>query len=359
MGFIEKVMAHPVVAHILRANGRYNNRLGKQFAGAITYFSVLAMVPILMFAFAITGMFLTLIRPDLLGVVLQTVEQQLQGPGAELAPVIEEALRNWAGVGVVGILSAFYSGAGWIGNLKEAVRTQMRVDFEDKAKKANIVVETLKNMGSLLLLLVMIVVTFAISQVATSLSGVIVDATGIDQVPGMTVLLRLVPLVASVIAGWFLFLFLYTALPIEPIQQKAKMKGALIGSVGLAVLQYATGLLMSSFSGNPAAALFGPVIVLMLFFNLFAQLILFVAAWIATANQPAVARKYLPADEPLRQDDDTLAVSDHWENAQQDKIEQEDEKAEAEAQRAAALQRAKSLVGQNSDQEPDQGGDTR
>lgn len=345
--FIDKVMSNPGVAHLMRANARFNNRLGSQFGAAITYFSVLAMVPILMFAFALTGAFLTLLRPDLLDVVLSTVQQKLQGPGQEVSGVIEEALKNWAGVGIFGLLSFLYSGAGWVGNLKAAVRAQLRVDFEDKTPQSNFVVEKLKDMGTLVMLLIMIVVTFAISSAATSLTGTIVSLTGLDGVPGIGFLMRFVPLIASILAGWLLFLFLYSVLSYGKLPWPARMKGALIGSVGLAILQYLTGILMGSFSGNPAAALFGPVIILMLFFNLFARLILFVAAWIATATQPAVARKYLAADEPLRQDEETEAVPDHWEEAQKDKVEQEEEQAKAEEQRKEALEKAKHLVGKD------------
>lgn len=347
--FIDNLMAKPAVAHLLRANGRFGNRLGNQFGAAITYFSVLAMVPILMFAFAITGAFLTVFRPDLMQVVLDAVQQQLSGPGSDLGGVIEEALKNWAGVGVFGLLSFLYSGAGWMGNLKEAVRTQLRVDFEDKDPKSNFVLDKLKNMGILIMLLVMIALTFAISSAATSLTDTIVRLTGLEALPGVGFLMRFVPLVASIIAGWFLFVFIYTVLAAQPLPWPARMKGAVIGSVGLAVLQYATGILMGSFAGNPAAAVFGPVIVLMLFFNLFARLILFVAAWIATSNQPAVARKYLPADEPLRQADDTMAVPDHWEEAQKDKVATEEEQARAEEQRKEAIARAKSMVGRGED----------
>ena len=55
------------------------------------------------------------------------------------------------------------------------------------------------------------------------------------------------------------------------------LQGALIGSVGLAALQYLTGILIGSFAKNPTAALFGPFIVLMLFFNIFARMTLYVA----------------------------------------------------------------------------------
>jgi membrane protein len=47
-------------------------------------------------------------------------------------------------------------------------------------------------------------------------------------------------------------------------------------------------LLFNLFSISKAASIFGPIIVLMLFFNIFAQLILFIAAWIATASQEAI-----------------------------------------------------------------------
>lgn len=54
--WIERIKRHPVVAHALCAVERFNERLGPQFAGSITYFSVLSVVPILMFVFASIGM---------------------------------------------------------------------------------------------------------------------------------------------------------------------------------------------------------------------------------------------------------------------------------------------------------------
>ena len=92
----------------------------------------------------------------------------------------------------------------------------------------------------------------------------------------------------SIGAGWVLFMYLFTVLPEEREPWPVVRRGALMGAIGLGVLQYSTGLLFNLFANNKAASIFGPVIVLMLFFNIFAQLILFVAAWIATATQEAV-----------------------------------------------------------------------
>jgi len=83
-------------------------------------------------------------------------------------------------------------------------------------------------------------------------------------------------------------MYLYTVLPEDRQPWPVVRRGALIGAIGLGLLQYSAGLLFNLFSTNKAAAIFGPVIVLMLVLNMFAQLILFVAAWIATATQEAV-----------------------------------------------------------------------
>ncbi|GAB3623034.1 hypothetical protein GCM10027418_11160 [Mariniluteicoccus endophyticus] len=339
MDKLKALMAKPAIAHLLRANARFGNRLGNQFGAAITYFSVLAMVPILMFAFALTGMTLTVFRPDLMDQVLGTVQSQLQGaPGDtkdKVMGVITHALKSWQGIGIIGILSAGYAGAGWIANLKSAVRAQWRPDFEQEEQKSNIVVETLKNMGILVMLLLFIVITFGLASAATALTGTIVSALHLEQIPGVSFLLRFVPLIVSIGAGWLLFAYLYKTLPEEKLKVRDIWKGALAGSILLAVLQYATGILMGSFTKNPAAALFGPVIVIMLFFNLFARLILFIAAWIATAKQPAIARKWTDADQPIRDMGEKAdVVEGHWEEADADRERQAHEKRVKEWEKA-------------------------
>ncbi len=283
----------PGIAHVLRAGKRFIGRLGNEFGAAITYFSVLAIVPIIMFAFAVTGLVLVELRPDLLDDVDRWIKGAIGGgpggTGEKIIGVIDNALHNWAAIGIVGILSAAYAGAGWVKHLKSAVRAQWRSDFDMTESKKNIIVETLINLAILVGLLIMIVITFSLSSVATSLTGAIIGLLHLDAVPGIAFLLRFVPIIASVIAGWLLFMYLYWALPETKAKGKALRRGALMGAIGLGILQYLTSFLFGIFSANKAAALVGPVISLMLFLNLFARLILFIAAWIATTDQPALS----------------------------------------------------------------------
>jgi membrane protein len=283
----------PQIAHLERTIARFNERLGSQFAAAITYFSVLALVPVLMFAFSILGFVLVELRPDLIEQVVNQVSGLLGGfdetTSSKLVGLIDNALRNYTAVGIVGLLSAAYSGAGWIGNVRKAVRAQWRSDFDEAEPKVNIAKLTVINLGILLGTLVLVAITFALASVSTGLAGTILGALGLDDVGWLAWLIRAAPVLVSIGTGWLLFMFWYTTLPSKRMPWSAVRRGALIGSVGLAVLQYLTGFLIGTFSGNVAASIFGPIIAVMLFFNLFSMLILLVAAWIATSAQPVPA----------------------------------------------------------------------
>jgi len=288
---LERIKRVPWVAHLLRANQRFTARLGNQFGAAITYFSVLAIVPILMLGLSILGFVLVQV-PALRASVTATITDLLsQAPGGlqdQATAVIDTYLNNYGAIGIFGLLSAIYAGAGWIGNLKGAVRTQWKPEFDLVEHKRNLVLEILANLGILLALLVLILLTSAISTLATTFSDTVSSLLGLDRIAGGILLVRIPPILISVAVSWLLFMFVYRVLPQDPIGLRARMKGSLIAAVGFTVLQYVVGLLFGVFAGNAAASVFGPVIVLMLFLALFARLTLFMAAWIATTEQPAL-----------------------------------------------------------------------
>ena len=324
---LDAIKANPTVAHLLRAQVRFGNRMGNQFAAAITYFSVLALVPILMFAFSVLGMTLTVLRPDWMDQVSNLLVENLSGDtGHQLSDLILEYLRNWRGVGIIGLLSLSYAGSGWVGNLRAALHAQWRPEFEHVKEKRNIVVKALANLGTLLLLLLGVLVTFAFSMGGTALNGWLVGLLNIDAWPGGQFLLRVVTYLLTAISAWLLFMVIFILLPNEHGVTRVKMIGSIIGAIAFTALQIGAGALIGVFTGNRAAALFGPVIVLMLFMNLFARIVLFIGSWIATEKQPAIAFHYNEADEPLRGRADTVSALDHWEQAGQERADIRSEK---------------------------------
>ncbi|WP_185157156.1 YhjD/YihY/BrkB family envelope integrity protein, partial [Klebsiella pneumoniae] len=117
---------NPVIAHLLRAAERFNDRLGNQFGAAITY-SFLSMIPILMVSFAAAGFVLT--QP-----CCRTFSTKFCKTSATLAATLKNtintAVQQRTAVGLVGLLVALYSGINWMGNLREAIRAQSRDVWE-------------------------------------------------------------------------------------------------------------------------------------------------------------------------------------------------------------------------------------
>ena len=295
---MKRVMAWPWVAHLLRAIDRFSSRLGNQFAAAITYFSVLAIVPVLMIAFSILGLTIEVLRPDLAETLLEAIEVRLQTvSGAEqIAATLVDTLKNWRGVGIVALLSAGYAGTGWVGNIRQAINAMWGSDGIKPTAPAGVwgwVAYLGKNLAILVGLVVLGALTVGVSLSATAAQSLVLGWLGLAKTGMASALTVVAALVLSLLSGWALFLYLYWILPRDRRPLHDIGRGALFGSIGLAALQYFAGTLNGILLHNKAAAIFGPIIVLMLSLNIFATLVMLGAAWTATAEQ---------VDEPLAVD---------------------------------------------------------
>ena len=296
-GAVKRVMAWHWVAHLLRAVDRFSSRLGNQFAAAITYFSVLAIVPVLMIAFSILGLTIEVLRPDLAYTLLQAIEARLQtvNGAEEIAATLVDTLKNWRGVGIVALLSAGYAGTGWVGNIRQAINAMWGSDGIKPTAPAGVggwVAYLGKNLAILVGLVVLGALTVGVSLSATAAQSLVLGWLGLAKSGLASVLTVVAALVLSLLSGWALFLYLYWILPRDRRPLHDIARGALFGSIGLAALQYFAGTLNGIFLHNAAAAIFGPIIVLMLSLNIFATLVMLGAAWTATTE----------VDEPLAVD---------------------------------------------------------
>ena len=171
---VERLQQRPWIAHLIRTVERYLNRLGSQFAAATAYFSVLAIVPVLMVAFSVTGLVLTVLQPGLLDNVANAVADALgraePATRQKVLDLVNTALSQFWTIGLIGLVVALYTGAKWMGHLKNAVRTQWRPGFDLRPQKINIVRKTLGNLVLLLGLLVGMAVMFGLSSLSTSLA---------------------------------------------------------------------------------------------------------------------------------------------------------------------------------------------
>ncbi len=310
MKVVEAVLAWPFVAHGVRAAQRFLGRFGIQFAAAITYFSVLSMVPILMVAFAALGLTATILRPNLADLVRAWLVANLDVDaggvlGDQVATIIDQAFHSWQAVGLVGLVGAAWAGAKWVMHLQVGVRVQLRPAFEVQPDEADLDVgqgavgflrQMARELGILFGLFLLVLLTMLASSTVTSLRSLVGRLLAVVGVPVPELGSALASLVVTAGGGFALFWFLFTVMPEQRVPVPVRAQGAAIGSIGLAALEYAATFLLGSFADSAAVAVFGSVIVLMLFLNLFASLVLVVAAWIATHPGHVAAHAPVPTD---------------------------------------------------------------
>ncbi|EHT99113.1 inner membrane protein YhjD [Pantoea stewartii] len=278
--------AIPAVAHFIRALDRFNDRLGSQFGAAITYFSFLSLIPILMVSFAAVG-FVLASNPDLLTDIINKIVSSISDPSlaTTLKNTVNTAIQQRATVGITGLLLALYSGLNWMGNLREAIRAQSRDVWERQPDdKEKIWKRYIRDFLSLTGLMLALVITLSLTSVAGSAQATIVNALGLDGIEWLRPALTIIATSISVLANYLLFLWIFWILPRHKPRKKALLRGTLLAAIGFEVIKFVMTLTLPKLASSPSGAAFGSVLGLMAFFYFFARLTLFCAAWIATAK---------------------------------------------------------------------------
>jgi membrane protein len=274
----------PWLDHLVRAGEKYTERYGNHYAAAITYFSVLSLIPLLMISFAVAGFVLAgndaLINEMRSGIT----ESVPSGLDTVINQVVDEAIENRGTVGVLGLLAAFYSGLGWMSNLRDALTAQ----WGQENKQRPFLATTVKDLLSLGGLGLALAVSFGITAAGGGLGSWLLALVGLDDDAWALFLLRVATIVLALGANWLVFLWVLSRLPRERVGVRSAMKGAAAAAVGFEVLKQVFSVYLESVTNSPSGALFGPALGLLLFANFVARFLLFITAWTATARENLV-----------------------------------------------------------------------
>ena len=278
--------AIPAVAHFIRAGERFTDRMGSQFGAAITYFSFLSLIPILMVSFAGVG-FVLASNQDLLTDLIDKMVNSISDPtlANTLKNTVKTAVQQRTTVGITGLLVALYSGISWMGNLREAVRAQSRDVWErNEQDKEKIYFKYTRDFISLIGLVLALFITITLTSVAGAAQEAIVRALGLDGIEWLRPAMTTIALSISILANYLLFLWIFWRLPRHKPRKKALFRGTLLAAIGFEVIKAIMTMTLPKLASSPSGAAFGSVLGLMAFFYFFARLTLFCAAWIATAE---------------------------------------------------------------------------
>ncbi|OBA70509.1 inner membrane protein YhjD [Mycobacterium sp. 1554424.7] len=277
---------------VMRAYRRFDERNGGFYAAGLTYYTIFALFPLLMVGFAAFGFVLSR-RPQLLGTIDDHIRSSVTGAlSQQLVDLMNSAIDARTSVGVIGLVTAAWAGLGWISHLREAV-TEMWWDkrIESPGFLRNKISDLLAMLGTFVV---------ALATVALSTLGhqapmaAVLRWLGIPEYSVFNWLFQLFSIVISLLVSWLLFAWMIARLPREKVNLVASMRAGLLAAAGFELFKQVASLYLRAVLRSPAGVAFGPVLGLMVFSYVTAYLVLFAAAWAATASDDPRAKHVEP-----------------------------------------------------------------
>ncbi|WP_316777173.1 YihY/virulence factor BrkB family protein [Streptomyces sasae] len=278
-----------MTTHTWRSYERLDRVNWSQLAAAMTFISFVSLFPLLTVGAAIAAATLS-----------KSQQQNVQNKIADQVPGISDQLdinslvQNAGTVGLIAGAVLLFTGINWVGQMRDCLRAVW--ELSDKGE--NPILAKLKDAGILVGFGGAVLVTIAVSTIASAAVGWISHRLGLPEHGWGPLLLRTAAFTVAVTADFLLLLYVLTLLPgVEPPRRRL-LVAALIGAVGFELLK----LLLSGYIQGVAAksmyGAFGVPVALLLWINFTSKLVLFSAAWTATESGRGVRDESGGAPDP-------------------------------------------------------------
>jgi membrane protein len=272
----------PWLDHLIRAYKQYKDRNGDHVAAAITYFSFLALFPLVLLGASVAG-FVLASNEELKGRLQDVIADNVPGSlGDTMSKAVDSVIANRGSIGVIALLGVAYAGLGWVANLRSGVQIVWAGEVQKesflKAKLADALILVGLGLG--------IVLSIALTSGGTAATNAVVEALGLDGVPGMGTLVRVIGILLALAADTLLFAWMFTRLPGVPIRYRTVLRGALFAAVGYEILKVVGTTYIAGVTSNPTYGPLAGAIGLLVWIDLVSRFLLLSAAWTATGPQP-------------------------------------------------------------------------
>lgn len=287
---------HEWVDHLLRAGARYHERHGNHLAAAITFYSVLNAVPLLMIAFATAGYVLAF-NPPLLAALEAGIARAVPTALSEtIEPIVDAAIAQRNTVAGIGLAAALWAGIWWMFNLREAVSALWAIPAHSPASLHRL----LSDLAALAGLWIAVISSLAISALGTGLGETILRVAGWQGATWTQATRTSFALLLSLMTDWVIFFWIINRLPRTRQRIQGAARAALLGAVGLEALKQGLTIYLGGITGSLGGTVFGSLLGLLVFAYLVCRFVLLVTAWAATmqGNQGR-ARVSTPVAVPI------------------------------------------------------------
>lgn len=286
MKLVKSVIAWVLRLKLVRAYLLYSERRGAMLADSITYRALFSVFAGLLLGFSVAAIWLAG-NPEAWKAILQAIDSAVPGLVGPDGVVKDPTAIEPAGFSVAGVISlvALIGAAlGAIGSLRTAVRSIAGTVLDDMF----IVWVMLRNLG----LAIGIAVAFVAAAAVTFLARIGIEViTGLLGLPAESVGaawgIQIVSLLVVYALDVVLIFGIYRLLSGQRAPARVMWGGALIGGIGLLVLQELSSLFVGGATSNPLLASFASLLALLIWMNLSTQVILISCAYITTGAEEA------------------------------------------------------------------------
>ncbi|MDQ1739863.1 MAG: rane protein [Pseudonocardiales bacterium] len=283
----------PAIAHLVAAYQHYQRNHGNDLAAAITYFSFLALFPLVLLGVSVTA-FVLASRPDLQSELFTHLSSDLPGAfGDTVRQTIQGAIDKRAGVGVIGLAGVLLAGLGWIGNLRTAIDTVWGLPARKRSFLAGKAADALVLAG----LGIGAAISVAVTAGGTAASSLVLRGVGLDDVPGAGTATWCLGILLGIAGSMVIYGWLMIRLPEVRVPRRIAWRATLLAAVGFEALKLVGTFYIARITGSAAGAVIGPVVGVLVWIYLVARYQLFCVAWAATAMAAGEPAQPDPASE--------------------------------------------------------------
>ncbi|RJQ79236.1 inner membrane protein YhjD [Pseudonocardiaceae bacterium YIM PH 21723] len=268
--------------HLIKAAVRYDERNGDRHAAAVTYFSVLSLVPMLMVGFSIAG-FVLFNNPRLMNLLRVQIIENVPGSfGDTLLQAVDRAIDQSTLTLIIGLVVAIYTGLGWMENVRDALTAQYESTDEERSVIARMAFDLMKLFGLGLAILIVVGITVAGGGLSETTLGWLGYDPEQDRVARWV--LKAATLALSLVATFLMFLWIYYRLPRRKLTLRSSVHAAITMAVISGIFSQVGGIYLRIVTKSPSGAAFGSVLGVLVFIYLSCRLVLLVMAWAATSE---------------------------------------------------------------------------
>ncbi len=276
---VARLIAWALARRPVRAFLRYSEHRGPMLADSVTYRALFSIFAGVLLGFSFAALWLAG-NPAAWAALVDAVDQAIPGLVGPDGLIDADAISAPAGLtiaGAVSLVGLIGAAIGAIGSLRTALHTIADRPLDDVLW----IWVILRNLLLALGVGVALAVSASVTVLGTAGVGTVAAWFGwSDDHPAVAIGTRVVAIAVTFALDAIVLFVVFRMLSGVVAPARAFWVGALIGAVGLTVLQTLSGLFVGGATSNPLLATFGALIALLLWVNLSSQVILIAGAYV-------------------------------------------------------------------------------